>query len=247
MKISKRLPLLRRKTASRGAAKSGTKASAGSKSSSIYRSCKELPLDRFIEISETQNFSLLDRNYDPHNDQTESKIPVAELLATWEDISLEYSELIGPDTLISALEKRVKYDWYTHNFTLVTFAVQILSHVYDEELVQILKEMRVGDGIDNSDPVRYAKSLERVITRAKSQYLIPSKVLLGEIESLSKSVEHTEQPKDFWLSVKIALENEAGFHLDWSKKTVAEYAERYKALLRKIESLQQIKAPNNVR
>lgn len=240
-----RWPLSKRKTDSSRKGRSTTKASRDSESWSIYRSCRELPLSKFIDITLNKNLSLLDKNYNLDADVSPDRVPSEFLLAIWAEINLEYTELMDNGSMKTLLENTASIELLRINFNLITSMVEVLTQMHVPELVDILKEYGYNFQFDPNNPVKYQKDLARVLTQAKA-LIMQIKMKEAEARAIAPKEEAAgEATQDDWEDSLIALSDDAGYPLDPSKITVYQYTSRYKNLMRKFQSkIQNAKIPH---
>jgi hypothetical protein len=234
-------PLSKPKTVSLVGDPKGMNHSKDSPLWNIYRSCRELPLDIFIDVSINGNLSLLDKNYDPTSDLSPAPVPFDILNEVWSDLNLEYTELMDNGTMKTLLIHGIDSEVLKSKFMIISTLVQALGVVYDKEMVDMLKDYGYKFSFDHSQPEKYYKDLSRVTTLSKN-LLVQITLKEGEVQKLKPDTSERKDPSiDDWTSSKIALDDDAGFAIDWGKKTVYEYTQRHKNLVAKLK--QKIKNP----
>ncbi len=225
--------------------RSKTNALEGLKSWSIYRSCRELPLSRFIDISFELNLSLLDKNYDLKTDTSPNRIPSEFLIAVWSEINLEYTELMDNGNMKSLLVATAEIELLKMNFNIITSAVEVLKEQHVPELVEILKECGYNFPFNPNEPIKYQKDLGRVLTQAKA-LIVQIRIKEGDAHSLAPKENNAVQTsRDDWTDSLIALSDDAGYPIEPAKITVYEYATRYHNLIKKFNArIQNAKIPH---
>lgn len=239
----KRLLSFRRRTLSVGD-RSMQKTLEDSKSWNIYRSIKELPLERFIRMSTDpdMNLSYLDKDYNEKDDR--SNIPSEVFIGIWAEITMEFTEGFDLGSLKESLSLKVTIDHLHTKFSTIISIIGVLNQSYEQELVDILKEYGYNFSFDHTNEDKYRKDLKRVTSLAKN-ILVDIRRKEAELMVTVPQEEGKTKTLDDWEEDIIILNDEAGFRIDWSVETVSTYIKRYKRLLKKLQAQQKKpKLPN---
>lgn len=224
------------KTASLAGDQSEMKASDGLKSWNIYTSCRELMLDRFIEISADGNLFLLDKSIDPKNENSVSKVPPHVLVATWSEINIEYASLMDNGKQKRLLTDGVDSEVKQLELDIILSTVRVLNETYDSGLVDILKGYGYRFKYDPRNAEQYHKDLARVISLSNKRKI---DIIEKERELQRLSGEENvkiKNEKDGWTEILVALSDDVGYPLRADAITVYEFTVRHKNLVKKLKT-----------
>lgn len=244
-KAAKFLRLLKRKAKSFRTENTTPKASQRLKSWSMYNSCKELTLDKYIEITETANYSLLDKNYDKETDVSSSPVPAEDLIKKWEEIEIEYTSLMAGRRLNESTVLQVHIELLMLKYDILLKSIELLRNDDSEHLRNTLKDLGYPLKSKFSYREKYLKELDIIFKKAKSIHIeIDKKVNeFNKINTVPNEAKNISKEDDLWIDSLIVLSDFAGYNIKASEITVYEYAKRFKAYLRQAEK-QQKKKPS---
>lgn len=231
-RLKLRLPLWKPKTASMVGGTLKTKASKDLKSWNICTSCRELLLGKFIEISDTGNMALLDKDYDPKRN---SKVPPHILLEAWGNINMEYTQLMDSGKIKRLLSDGVDNEVRRLELEIIMSVIKVLNETYDSGLVKILNGYGYKFKFDHTNKDTYYRDLNRVITLSKNR-IVSIREKDAEMQRLMKEEDvQARNEEDSWTELLITLSDDAGYPLDRNKITVYEFCVRHKNLLKKMK------------
>lgn len=238
----KRLLSFRRRTISAGET-SIQRISEDLKSWNIYRSIRELPLDRFIRISTDadMNLSYLDKDYPNTNDI--SNCPTMELFEVWDKINMEYTNEMDTGLLKETISLHITIDHLVVKFQTIAGIITVLNQSYDADLIEILKEYGYNYAFNWDKQDQFKTDLKRVISVSKN-ILVDIEKKKSDLVSMMPTGESKTKTVDDWEEDMIILNDDAGYPIDWSTETVSTFIKRYKRLLKKLKAQQ--KKPTNV-
>lgn len=145
----------------------------------LYRTCDELPLDRFIRCLCNEEYSQLVRT---------GTAPEHVLLQTREKIYSEYVELDGSTQTLYFNQLRRDLMLIGGKIDRVITIVNVLAMAPNDQLITELRELRFPFKYDIKNPVRYQKDLAGTIHRLAPWRLEYAK-LEKELDALIKSNE----------------------------------------------------------
>lgn len=202
----------------------------------IYRSCKELPLDRFIEMwSNAGILSYLVKGYDPEREDMNTGANQDELRIIWEDIKLEYTSLMDKGNLARMIKASVSIELLSMKLETIIGCVRILNIIHEATCVQILRDLGFDFPFDKANPEQYNADLKRVLSLSKPMEV---DLIMMKADFDSMKVKDSGEPNkegDEWQDALIILSDEAGQRLDPKQMTVYEFARRHSNYIQKIK------------
>lgn len=210
--------------------------------SSIYISCRELPLDRFRKMwREGETPLYLDRGYDPNIEDYHTTVHPDILVELWGHIQLEYTELMDGGNLARTLKAALRIEECRIKYDLINSCIALLSIYHSPEVITILSELGYSVSTDpNQDMELYLLELNRIRSLAK-EIQVEIDILRGELDNPVAPVK-TEDDSDDWLDTLLLLEEDCGFRLLEESIVVYEYTRRVKKYMKKLkQKIQQAK------
>lgn len=216
----------------------------GSKSWNIYRSCRDLPMNRFIEISKDGNFSLLDRKC--NNEEYVSPVPPGVLLDAWGEINLEYTELMDNGKLKRLLLNGIDTEVKRANLEIVAGLVKVLTDQYDEGLVKVLKGYGFDYEFDYKDEKAYYKDLTKVTAQSKT-WLVQILTNEKELDEAAQSNKAGNTRETDWTELFFAITNHFKIPMiEPEKITVYGFIVQYKNFIKDLTQRSKSKKINVV-
>lgn len=193
-----------------------------------------MPLKLFIDISVTENLSLLDKNYNIEKDI--SIVPVSVLVQAWSDINLEYTGYMDDGTIRRLTTLLIDIEVLKIKSNIINNTLTILTEGYDEELVNILREFGYNFKFDKENKALFLADVNRVASMSKSLLV---KIKTKEAQARTHIPEEKEQRKitmEDWLDSLVLLSDDAGYPVRSEDVTVYEYTRRHNNYMRKMRS-----------
>lgn len=152
----------------------------------LFRSCSDLPFDIFIACSEHGQYEKLIR---------QGTFTQADLIEAWSNIQLEYIDLIEePETLyIAHLERDIRI--LHHRISTVETTCYLLGIVYDERLVDCLKDFGYNYDFSPTDKKKNENSLGAISNRL-SKPRLDLEMKSAEYTELTKNRTGNEKPTE---------------------------------------------------
>lgn len=195
--------------------KSEMKAFKGSKSENIYLSLRELPLDRFITLQETNNLILLEKT----EEVTASPERLEEV---WSEMNIDFATKMDNGDLKSRYRLETEARVLAYRLETIYILLDLIEQEYKPEIASMLKELGFHINPDNME-----KSLRNATTKAKS--------IILQIKKIQADVKPSAQGESNWTEILVALSDEAKYQIDPSKITVEEYIIRHKKYILRLE------------
>lgn len=198
--------------------------------SSIYISCMDLPLDRFIMIhSYGEPVAWLDKSYDPDKEDHHLEVPHDRLEQIWGDIQLEYSALSDGGKLARTLSMTYKISALRIKFQLSKYCLYALGMTYDPDLASILRSYGYDLPLNPDEKEEYHANL-RAMEVMTLECQAEIQMLEGELMEPARNAQAKKDPDPgvTWIKSFLVLEEDAHFKVKPEEMTVAEYIERGK-------------------
>lgn len=174
-----------------------------------YRTCDELPLNRFIDCVTGDSLRpLLKWGY------------LSNLNAIWEDIFSEYSVLIKDTKNSMVLRLATSITTTETKLFIIHNIIAFLTHTYDESVAKRLSSYGLAQVFTPDDKDAYHEQLVSVYNRAKSY-----QVRIDQSRAQLKALQSDEKPptKHDYFSLITALSGEIGYEIKPAEKTVSEF------------------------
>jgi hypothetical protein len=197
-----------------------------SRSSNRYhRTASTLPINRLIDVSCDQRLDGL---------IIEGKPSQSDLIDAWENILMEYTELIGSAESKHAFTLERKIALLNCKITLVDICLKVLKVSRNDEAVKELAALGYRRPFNWKDPASYQKDIEAVHSRSKTLIELLRQAEADQ-ERLGRS-QKGEKTRADWMDEKVVLGKYLGYRIDGEITTVAEYASIYKSFVKSTES-----------
>ena len=185
----------------------------------LYRTCDELPLERFIQCSVHGKYDLLIK----HGSYSQ-----ADLVEAWSAIQMEYIDRVEEQETLYTIRLAKEISLLHHQISVTETTIYLLGIMYRPELVQCLKDLGYDYDFDPSDPSKYKNALGAVQNR-----LAPLKLRFQvksiEFEELNKNKSSGEKPTEkFFKTMLVRLAKFQGVALIRAKDlTTGEYCDLF--------------------
>ncbi len=157
-----------------------------------------------------------------------------ELKEAWNNIYLEYASLMQQNQVNEVFELIKEINTLNAKITLVDTCVRHLSHNYDQQLIDVLNELRLRCNLLQGDNEETAfQKLNGVISRAK-KWLVEIQMAEVKLESIQET-EKNENPRDYFYDMLMVISKENGYHAKSSEITVYEFCRHINKLNEKFQ------------
>jgi len=191
----------------------------------------DLPLTVFIEISESGNLSLLDKDYKPASG-VKSNVPPEVLISKWNDIHLEYIDLMDTGRMKSMVAMGLVVEAMRTELDVTYSAVEILKSDYSPEMADLLRRLGYRMKFDPDNKQQYLKDLSRVLSLSKNK-LIAIKSKESELSRMPMLEDRDLDDKGGWTKLIISMSDDVGYAIPIEKITVYEFSIRFQNMVRK--------------
>lgn len=175
-----------------------------------YKTCAELPLDNFIEITITGDLQPLIVEGNPTTEQ---------LQTAWSEIFMEYSDLAPnvDQTYLLNLTRDIKV--IEGKLQIIQSIVNVLSETYLEKPIEILREF--GFYFEYT-PETLEQDLLNTVTQARS-LLVAKQVKEGEYAKYNEDNKGKQVTRNDYENILAALSAFQGYNLDSKVLTVSRF------------------------
>lgn len=182
----------------------------------LYRTCSQLPMDKFITCFVDKDLSVLIISGTP----TEK-----ELQQSWFNIQEEYGELIKNEELNHTNDIIKEIAVLQNKIFRISLCAEALQYVYCHDLVEELREQHIPFEFNPDMPEEYLNDIRKTVDRTRGLNL-KLKLKQQELEDwYAQHASHKEEvSREQFDAVLATLTEFNGFLVDESKITVAMYA-----------------------
>lgn len=182
------------------------------KLATIYDSCHDLPLKRFIKCMVTGKLKYLVKS---------GYATTRQIKDAWDKISEEYIELSGDKAQKAILSVVKEISQLKGKLLIIQAIVDELSMYYSQDLVNMLKSMGFNYKFDYEDKEKYLSDLKRVVSSSKPM-LMRIKEREKTLDELNKNdgTKVTEADYDSYIA---SLSKFQSYFIDPEKTTVAQF------------------------
>lgn len=184
----------------------------------LYRTCSQLPMDKFIHCFVKKDLSVLVISGHP----TEK-----ELQQTWFNIQEEYGELIKNEELHHTSDIMKEIAVLQNRIFRISLCAEALQYVYTNDLVEELREQHIPFEFNPDKPEQYLNDIAMTVDRTKGMHL-KLKLKQQELQDWYQSHESSQEVSvDQFEAVLATLTEFNGFFVDERQITVTMYARLY--------------------
>lgn len=202
-----------------------TQSGRNTSSSTLYLTCAKTPLEVFIDCLVDGYYEGLIISGNPNEE---------ELKEAWNNIYLEYCSLMQENQHNEVFELIKEINSLNAKITLVDTCVRHLAYNFDQQIVDILNELRLRCNLLETDQgEKLLKKLDGVISRAK-KWLVEIQVAEAKLQTLQEK-DKENNPREYFYDMLMVISKQNGYHAKSSDITVYEFCRHIKKLNEKFQ------------
>lgn len=157
-----------------------------------------------------------------------------ELKEAWNGLYLEYCSLMQENQYNEVFELIKEINTANAKVTLVDTCVRHLAYKFDEEIVNVLNELRLRCNLTESDKgEKLFNKLNAVISRAK-KWLVDIQVAEEKLKTIQES-DKDSNPREYFYDMLMVISKENGYHARSNDITVYEFCRHIKKINEKFQ------------
>lgn len=187
----------------------------------VISKAKDISMTKFIEISVDGNLELLSIGSVP--------APMDMLVLAWDAIYEEYLNTLMPD-FKKNIQNKIDIERLRSKTMIIELMVNYLRVMYDEEMVESLRENGFDYKYDPDDTEGYHKDLSRVITGCK--FWVMEIIEFDKENEVDTNTKQKKMTYEFFYKAIFDLSRYAQHDIDPDKINALAFATRYSSMIK---------------